>query len=173
MKQMWHCSVCGEIHEGLPISFAADFPDMFANLTREQRQSRTIIGSDQCIVDQTWFFIRGCLEIPISGEADPFLWGLWANVKEEVYDEISESWTSEGREKSRGPYKGRLANSLSVYPETLNLKLTIRMQPVGSRPLLIIDELDHPLSVEQQVGITAERASELASLLLHQQGGHR
>ncbi len=171
MKHEWKCSVCDEIHRGLPISFAADFPDNYANMSREQRDARAVIGSDQCIIDESWFFIRGCLEIPIAGEADPFIWGLWANVKEEVFDEISDSWALEGRQNSRGPYKGRLANSLSVYPETLNLKLTIRIQPVGTRPLFIIDEPDHPLSIQQRLGITAQEAENLASLLLHQQRG--
>jgi hypothetical protein len=84
-----------------------------------------------------------------------------------VYDEISDSWKEVGREKTRGPFKGRLANSLSIYPPTLNLKLNILIQPVGARPLLVIEETDHLLAIEQRSGITRTRAQELASLLLH------
>jgi hypothetical protein len=54
------------------ISFAADFPDMYANMDRDLRDTRAVIGSDQCIIDQKWFFIRGCLEVPIIGSQDPF-----------------------------------------------------------------------------------------------------
>jgi hypothetical protein len=50
----------------------------------------------------------GCLEVPILGSEEPFVWGLWLSVKEEVYDEVSDFWTLEGREKLHGPYKGRL-----------------------------------------------------------------
>jgi hypothetical protein len=123
---------CGKVHQGLPRSFAADFPDIYANMKREERDARTIIGTDQCIVDRQWFFIRGCLEIPVLGSTDPFLWGLWASVVERVYDEISESWEENGRERIREPFKGRLANSLSIYAETLNLRVTIVIQQVWS-----------------------------------------
>jgi len=142
---------------------------MYANMNRDERDARSVRGSDQYIIDQKWFFIRGCLEIPIIGSSHVFLWGLWVSVREEVFDEISECWELVGREKSRGPFKGRLGNSLSIYPETLNLKVQILMQPVGERPLLMIEEDDHQLAAEQKSGISRARAWELAALLLHQQ----
>lgn len=142
---------------------------MYANMTSDEREARAIIGSDQCIIDQQWFFIRGCLEIPIIGRDEPFLWGLWASVREEVFDEISDSWEQRGREHLHGPFKGRLCNSLSVYTETLNLKVRIIIQSVGQRPLFIVEDAEHPLAVEQRVGITFAAAMELASLLLHKQ----
>jgi len=151
------------------MSFAADFPDMFANMKREERETRALIGSDQCVIDDKWFFIRGCLEIPILGSDEPFVWGLWASVREAVYDEISDCWTLEGREQAHGPFKGRLGNSLSVYPETMNLKVEIALQRVGTRPLFKIEEADHLMAQEQSEGITLARAMELASLLLHQE----
>jgi hypothetical protein len=168
MAAQYTCSTCGKVHENLPKSFAAEFPDMYATMKREERDARTVIGSDQCIIDQKWFFIRGCLEIPIIGENEPFLWGLWASVHEEVFDEIEDSWELKGRERTRGPYKGRLVNSLSIYPETLNLKLRIVIQPVGTRPLFFVEE-EHPLATEQLRGITSSHAQEMSALFLHEQ----
>ena len=162
------CATCGESHVGSPKSFAADFPDMYANLNREERDARATVGSDQCIIDQKWFFVRGCLEIPINGSNEPFLWGLWASVREEVFDEISDCWELKSREKLHGPFKGRLANALSVYPETLNLHLQILLQPLASRPLFIIEDVDHPMAIEQRSGITLPSAVQMASILLHQ-----
>ena len=169
MTETYKCTTCGKVHDRVPLSFAADFPDMYANMNREDRDARGVISSDQCIIDQEWFFLRGCLEVPIIGSQDPFLWGLWASIKEEVFDDISGAWELVGREKSRGPFKGRLANSLSVHPETLNLKIQIVLQPVGTRPLFFLEEAEHPLTIEQRSGIPRVRALELASLLLHQQ----
>ena len=166
-RESYICGTCGQCHEGLPLSFAANFPDPYANMNRDERDSRCVIGSDQCIINQEFFFVRGCLEIPILGREDTFLWGLWATVREEVFDEISECWELQGREHSHGPFKGRLANSLSVYPETLNLKLKITLQPVGERPLFFIEEVEHLLAQEQIAGITEDRAMELACALLH------
>lgn len=168
MGEAWTCATCGKSHSDVPLSFAADFPDMYANLKGEERELRALIGTDQCIVDETWFFIRGCLEIPVLGHDEPFLWGVWASVRQDVFDEISDCWTQEGRERTHGPFKGRLANSLSVYPETLNLKLEICIQPAGTRPLFVIEEAEHQLAIEQQLGITRVRAMELASFLIHQ-----
>jgi hypothetical protein len=169
MTQSFKCATCGKSHQNLPRSFAADFPDLYANMKRDERDVRAIIGSDQCIVDQKWFFVRGCLEIPILSSTEPFIWGLWASIREHVFDEISESWKEQGREGVRGPFKGRLANSLSVYADTLNLKVRILIQPVGTRPLFVVEQLEHTLALEQQNGISGERVSDIASLLLHQE----
>jgi hypothetical protein len=139
------------------------------NMTRDERNARSVIGSDQCIIDQQWFFIRGCLEIPIVESKEIFLWGLWVSVREEVFDEISECWETAGRENSQGPFKGRLANSLSIYPPTLNLKMKILIRPVGERPLFVIEKLDHELAIQQSSGYP--KAAEMASLLLHQKRG--
>jgi hypothetical protein len=84
---------------------------MYAGLSEPDRDARAIISSDQCIVDERFFFIRGCLGIPIHDNSEVFLWGLWAIVKEEVFDEIEDSWEEPGRETGRGPFKARLANS--------------------------------------------------------------
>lgn len=143
---------------------------MFANMSETDRGTRALIGSDQCIVDEEWFFIRGCLEIAILDSSEVFLWGLWASVKEEVFNQITESWEEEARETRRGPFKARLANSLSVYPGTLNARLRIVMQPVGTRPLFMLEEPQHPLTMAQQRGMSRLEAMELISTLLHVQG---
>lgn len=164
------CHICGQAHEEVPLSFAADFPDMYANMSESDRSTRAAISSDQCIIDETLFFVRGCLEIPVLDSTDVFLWGLWALVKEEVFDEISDSWNEIGRETRRGPFKARLANSLSEYPETLNLKLRIVIQPVNTRPLFILEEEEHPLAKAQRNGISRLEAGELSATVLHAQG---
>jgi hypothetical protein len=93
--------------------------------------------------------------------------GLWALLWEHDYDEISDSWEEQGRER-RGPFKGRLGNALSEYDSpTFNLPLTIKLQPVGTRPLFFIDEPAHPLAVAQRDALTLKQIEELAAKLLH------
>ncbi len=167
MTETLKCATCGQVHVGLPMSFAADSPDMYANMNRDERDTRSVRGSDQYIIDQKWFFIRGCLEIPIINSEEVFLWGLWASVREGVFDEIEDCWELQGREKCRGPFKGRLANSLAEYPETLNLKVKILLQPVGTRPTFVVEESTHQLALEQAQGISRDRALYLASLVMH------
>lgn len=163
------CHTCKEFHSGLPISYAADFPDSYACLKETERATRAEISSDQCIINNEWFFIRGLIEIPIIGFEDFFLWGVWASVKKETFDQISDHWETPGRENLIGPYKGRINNSLSEYPETLNLKCTIHIRPAGERPVFCIDEPDHPLAKEQREGMTLDRIQEIASHLMHKQ----
>src|SRR6185437_900585 len=167
----FRCSSCGQEHAGLPLSFAADYPDPYANLSAEARELRAIAGSYQCIIDQQEFYIRGCLEIPVIGTGEVFMWGLWARISEAAFEEISDHWESQGREAMIGPYKGRLANSLSIYPDTLNQRLEVRISPVGSRPLFILEEAGNALCIEQRAGLNPQRAAEYACLLLRMANG--
>jgi len=165
----WVCRSCGEVHEELPLSFAVDFPDNYANLNRDDRENRAVINSDQCVIDQKEFYIRGCLEIPIREDNRVFLWGLWAFMWEEDFDELETCWDEEGRETRFGPYKGRLSNKLSdvYFPSIANLKVSIRLQPLGTRPLFFIDEPEHPLAMAQRDGMTLKQVEDLVSKLLH------
>jgi hypothetical protein len=43
------------------------------------------LSQDVCIIkdtDHLDYFVRVCLEIPISGVDQPFLWGVWISVSE-------------------------------------------------------------------------------------------
>jgi hypothetical protein len=163
----YFCDSCHEFHSGLPISYAADSPDSYAWLKDSERKDRVVLGSDQCIIDEDKYFIRGVIELPVIGREDVFLWGVWASVWEKDFDEINAHWETPGREGLIGPYKGRLNNRLSEYPDTFNLKCIIRIQAVGSRPLFYIDEPEHPLAQEQIAGISVERIQAIAAHLAH------
>ena len=170
----WSCSHCGEIHSGSPFSFAADYPDPYTNLSRDQREARSVISSDQCIIDQDQFYIRGCFEIPIRKSSEVFMYGAWVRVYEHVFDEIEDFWEVEGRESRIGPYKGRLVNKLKIYRDTLNLRIEIRIQKVGMRPLFFSEDGHHRLTVDQIFGITLQQAREYSCQLLNlaQLGSH-
>jgi hypothetical protein len=160
------CRTCGNRHDEVPLSFAADFPDPYANLSRDDRENRAVISSDQCIIDQEQFYLRGCIELPIIDSNDIFLWGVWARVHETDFDQIHDFWEKAGRENVIGPFKGRLANSLSIYADTLNLKLKIEIQPLGQRPLFVLEAPKHPLAEEQRLGLDAAKAREYACILM-------
>ena len=167
MSKGWACSKCGEWHDGVPFSFAADSPAPYANLNEAERAKRGAISTDQCVIDDKVFFIRGCLEVPIIGYPDPFVWGLWVSVFQHDYEAISSLWDTPGRELKQGPFKGRLSNSLKAYPETFNLRVSLQIQPVGVRPLIYVNEPDHLLALDQKNGTATVRAQEIASIELH------
>jgi hypothetical protein len=165
----FRCAQCGAIHSGLPQSYAVAFPDEYHLLSEVERKTRALIGSDQCVIDDEKYYIRGIIEIPIIGfPGELFLWGVWACVWKEDFDVISEHWNRAGRESLIGPFKGRLNNLLTGYKEsTRNLKCSIHIRPAGERPVFVMDEPTHALTREQRGGIDLERIAEFASQMLH------
>ncbi|HEX8683331.1 MAG TPA: DUF2199 domain-containing protein [Ardenticatenaceae bacterium] len=164
--QGYTCRTCGQYHEGLPLSYGADAPYIWFDIPEEERDQRAFLSSDQCVIDERYFFIVGNLEIPIIGSDEIFSWTVWVSLSESNFERAAELWHEEGRE-SEPPYLGWLSTSLPVYPPTLNLKTLVHTRPVGERPFIEVEPTDHPLAVEQREGITWEGIQEIAEQLLH------
>lgn len=164
--QGYYCATCGEYHERVPLSFAADAPYSYEDIPEAERESRTVVTPDQCIIDDRWFFVRGVLEVPILGTEDVFTWGVWVSLSKTNFERISELWEIEGRE-NEPPYFGWLNTSLPTYPDTLNLKTNVHTRALGMRPLVEVQRTDHPLARDQHEGITLERARAIADTILH------
>jgi len=60
----FRCQTFGEIHEGMP-GFGAAAPLSYYAIPEPKGASRCALGSDDCVIDRTSFFVRGCLEIPV------------------------------------------------------------------------------------------------------------
>ena len=69
------CSCCGEVHDGLA-DLVFDAPYYYHTVPPEQRQERCLLTSDLCSIDNEDFFIRGCLDIPIIGRPERFMFEL-------------------------------------------------------------------------------------------------
>lgn len=121
---------------------------------------------DVCIVDGTTFFIRGHLEIPIDDVPEPFAFSVWASLSEASFAHMSERFESVDR-ASDPPYFGWLATPIHVYPDTMNLKLSVQSRTPGLVPLFTLEPTGHPLALHQHYGISIEQWHELAHKLLH------
>jgi len=110
--------------------------------------------------------VRGCIEIPVFGNEDPFIWGVWVSLSESSFMEFKQLLEMEERE-SYGPYFGWLNASIPMYPETENLKTMLHIRNNGIRPYIELETTDHPLSLEQKNGITIERVSEIYAAIAH------
>ena len=138
---------------------------MWANLPNENRSERGELGTDQCVIDEKYFFIRGRIEIPVTDMDDEFAWLVWVEVTAAYFLDISEKWESEGRE-STAPYSARLANSLPIYEEpTLGLSVQLHTRPIGARPLIAVTQ-EHLLHREQMSGISSHQVAEIAQRIL-------
>ena len=163
----YHCRVCGEFHAGLPLHYGAAAPYVYYDVPEEEREKRTLLSSDQCVIDDEHFFIVGNIDIPIIGHDKLFSWDVWVSLSEANFARAHKLWKKRGRE-SEPPYFGWLCSHVcSGYPETLSLKTSVHTRGVGRRPFVELEPTDHPLAVEQRTGITWARVQEIAELVLH------
>lgn len=54
----------------------------------------------------------------------------------------------------------------STYPSTFALKSMLFLRE-HVRPLVVLEPSDHPMSIEQQVGMSPDRARAIAASLIH------
>jgi hypothetical protein len=150
------------------MSYGAAVPDPVLTIPETERATRVELSSDACIIDGQFFFVFGCLEIPVTDCPDRFVWNVWVPVSQRSYERIAEVWDVDIRDK-KPPFFGWLCTELSVYPSTFKLKTHVRLRNHGIRPLIGLEPTDHPLAIEQRQGITLQRIEEIASAL----SGHR
>jgi hypothetical protein len=148
--------------------YGAAAPALWFMIPEEERETRCVLSSDQCIIDDRHFFIVGNLEIPVAGVEEHFSWDVWVSLSDRNFARACELWEQEGRE-SEPPYFGWLSTALPGYPDTLSLKTMVHTREVGRRPWVELEPTDHPLAIEQREGITLDRVQEIAELVLHGQ----
>jgi hypothetical protein len=113
------------------------------------------LTSDTCVIDDEHFFVRGCLEIPVHGSDDPFVWGVWVSLSEPNFfrfQELLDDW---------------LCSPPRPYPDSLHLKTQVHLRNRGIRPSIVLEPTDHPLAIEQRDGISSERVAEIYEVMIH------
>lgn len=153
------------MHEGLP-ALGFDYPVQFLSVPEGEREARTRLTGETCVIDDTDFFVHARLEIPVSGYADTMSWGVWISLSEKNFARFEELLDEPGRERE-GPWFGWFCSPLPGYPDTMFLKANLHLCPVPLRPLVELEPTDHPLAVDQRNGISAARAAELVEIALH------
>ncbi|MBR0896963.1 DUF2199 domain-containing protein [Bradyrhizobium tropiciagri] len=163
------CASCDEWHEGMP-GFGAEAPLYFYSLPDDERAGRCVLDADTCIVDQKYFFVRGSLEIPVHGEDEPFIWGVWVSLSEQRFREFV-ACLGLAERAHVGPFFGWLSAEIDMYPSTENLKTHLHLRDNGVRPYIELEPTNHPLAVEQREGITVDRVAEIYAHYVHRARG--
>jgi len=161
----WKCSTCGEELADQPLCFGSDAP-WRALVPESEFSQRVDLTKDQCVVDEKAFFIRGHIEIPIQGQSESLSFSVWSSLSEKSFLHISDRWTDQDRADDP-PYFGWLSSSIPAYPDTINLKLSVQSRSPGLVPVFTVEPSDHPLSLDQQHGISVQRWHELVHSLQH------
>jgi hypothetical protein len=146
--------------------FGADFPAYYFSVPPQEREKRIEYSKDWCVVDEEHFFIRGRIEIPVHGSDEYFCWNVWTSLSEDNFIRSQEVWHDPER-VNEPPYFGWLQTAIPGYPETLNIRTFVHTQPVGTIPRVEVIEEGHPLTLDQEQGMSMERVIELVTPLLH------
>ena len=157
MPKQYRCATCGLLHGDLPDIGSAE-PWHYLTVPAKERQRRTRLTADTCIVDDEDYFIRGVIEIPVHDHPEKFGFGVWVSQKRENF----EAYRLEPDSSAIGPFFGWLCTRISFYPvDTIGLKTMAHFRDRGLRPCIVLEPTDHPLSVDQQGGISLKRAWEI------------
>ena len=163
----FRCNCCGRLFDSLP-AYYADRPDAYWDVPEEKRDSDIFLTSDSCVIADRFFFIRGCIEIPIIDEENTLTFGVWVSLKEDNFLIWQNHYDTPKRDHL-GPFFGWLSTRVPVYPNTINLKTNVHLQNDGVRPYVELEESNHPLAIDQHNGISLERAVEIIHKLEHQE----
>ena len=160
---IFHCKTCGQTHDGFP-SFCHDRPTAYWDVPDDKRESDVFLTSDSCVIADRLFFVRGVLEIPIKGIEEAFTYGVWVSLSEENFIIWEDNYEVEKRSHI-GPFFGWFCSLLPIYPDTLHLKSMVYLRDDEIRPRIVLEQTEHPLSIEQHEGISVERALEIVHIL--------
>lgn len=162
----WKCKACGVEHEELPICFGVEAP-WHALVPENEFSQRVELTKDQCVIDESIFFVRGHIEIPILEFPEPLSFSVWSSLSEASFLHMCERWDEADR-ASDAPYFGWLCSQVAVYQDSIHLRLSVQTRPPGLTPLFSLEPTDHPLAMNQRNGISIARWHELVHQILHQ-----
>lgn len=159
------CTSCDKIHEGSP-SFGFKAPDPYLEQSKAVQDAGELT-EDTCKYrdeDGEHYFIRVCLEVPIHGVSEPFLWGVWVSLSQRNFNRYIETFDSPD---TNDCYFGWLCNYLPYYPNTYALKTQVHPCAGNIRPYIELEKTGHPLAIDFHQDISIQKAQEIAEQIMH------
>lgn len=138
------------------------FPEDIWALNPIERYLRARTASEFCTLDESRYFIRSLLPVPLKDENDEFLWGVWCEVSQVDHDRYLKAYV-ERRLDEVGHIKGWLANDLPAYDDSLGLEVEISCSQEERPRVKVLSESS--LKVEQNQGIDRQRHQEIDFIL--------
>jgi len=133
-----------------------DLPDPVFFLSETEQTRRCRIGVDVCTIDDSRFFVRGLLPLPVHNTNLPYRMSLWAEVDRTTFRKLD---SPDDLDSTNGPpISGILANEVSLAPEASGLAVAIYPTGPDTCPEFFLKEVKHCLWEEQSRGVTAQRA---------------
>lgn len=154
---IYTCTTCGTTHIDLPsIGFQHPFYFDILNIEYKMNEEMVLKNDDFCVIkhqEQTDYFIRTVLQIPIVDHEETLDYGIWVSVSEATFKEYFLQYDNDKPEIKT--YFGMIANKINDYDiSTLGLHMEVETQMDGLRPLLTPYENEHDLIQDWINGIT-------------------
>lgn len=159
MDSIYHCSICGEIHNDYP-ALTFQSPDYYYWLSEdEKRLYKAHLESDFCIIeypDGISRFVRVVLKQKIIGLNLTLDYGLWVSLSENSYNDYLLNFDNENHETQ---YFGWLSSTIPDYKFDDSIPTTVNTKKGNERPEIIPhSDFEHPFVNDYYNGITKEEA---------------
>jgi len=159
------CTSCDKWHEGIP-GWGWNFPPAYFLVPEAERGSRCFLTQDLCVVDDSAFYVCGCLEFPVVGSSETLSLRVWLFVSKSDFLTFQDL-IGVPKRADKGPFPGILSVPIPSYPETMGLAVSIRIRDDGVRPHVALAPTDHPIYAEQLKGLGADRIQALYDYFEH------
>lgn len=166
----YKCACCGQVYEQMPLCFGSGVPEYYFAIPPEERENRIQLDESLCVIDEKYFFHRGRLTIPITDYPEDLIFNVWTSVSEENFYLRIDLWEDPNR-INQEPYFGWLQTRVPAYGETLSIKTVAVEQGMGLIPEIKMIEENHPLTIDQEKGITFEKAVAIVNEIMRIQHG--
>ena len=167
-ENQFKCNCCGKIYDNIPLTFGNDYPAFYNSIPKNEIKNRIEYQKSLCVIDEKYFFHRVRLEIPILDYSENLNFDIWTTISEDNFIKRNDDWNNPERINNE-PYFGRLENEIPTYSDTFHLETTSRESEIGLIPKLEIIDKNHPLYLDQQNGITLEKAQKIVQQILEKQ----
>jgi len=163
------CAFCGREHDKLLRDLAYLHPADIFEIPEHERSQRIKMNDDLCEIDDSDFYVRGVLSLPIRDSTEEFRWGVWAKINKVDFDRYIELWDSD-LAAAEPAFIGLLSGGIAIYPDSDGLEVQVRLQTGNQRPRFYVVSEDHPLGIDQRKGITEEKAHEFVMPFVKSEG---
>lgn len=161
----FQCSKCDAIHEGVP-SFSFDAPALYYDIPEIERENRTFLTSDACVIDDEYFFAKGLLELPVDGLEETLTFTPWVSLSEVNFLKFQESLDIADASQYE-PMFGWFCNRIDGFGDCEGLKTNLIFQNNNNRPYINIERSEHLLSSAYHDGISQESMIAIVEGYLH------
>ena len=154
-----NCSSCGEEHAFEEMEAAFFYPDAYLEIPENERETRTFVSGDFCILGVERFFVRCVVPIPLVDAPGEYHWGVWAEVDRDTFQTILDTWIDPPDQQSLTRLDASIANEIPYYGGTLGQPAQLQRHIGRWRPSLYAVG-DSSLSAEQRAGVPKSKVVE-------------